>query len=76
MPVFCVFFHLNGDDKIMLTFVLSCVVNGTVFLPEYSRMITNIGSNSMVEIAVSPQSLIVLAQVRKHGEDDPIVPPN
>jgi hypothetical protein len=60
----------------MLTFLLSCVVNGTVFLPEYSGMITHTGSHSMVKIANSSPSLIIVAQVGKPGEDDPIVPPN
>jgi hypothetical protein len=60
----------------MLTFLLSCVVNGTVFLPEYLGMMANVGSNSIVKIAVPSQPFIILAQARKSSENDPIVPPN
>jgi hypothetical protein len=60
----------------MLTFLLSCVVNGTVLLPEYSEIITNLASNSIVKIADYSPSSIIQAKVSKPGEDDPIVPPN
>ncbi|SKB15153.1 hypothetical protein PL11201_690174 [Planktothrix sp. PCC 11201] len=60
----------------MLTFLLSFVINGTVFLPEYSGIITHVGSHSIVKIANSSPSFIILSQVRKPSENDPIVPPN
>ncbi len=60
----------------MLTFLLSCVVNGTVLLPEYSGVMTNFRGNSMVKIADSSPSSIILAKVINPGENDPIVPPN
>ncbi|VXD14488.1 hypothetical protein [Planktothrix paucivesiculata] len=60
----------------MLTFLLSSVVNGSVLLPEYSGIITNFAGSSIVKIADSSPSSIILAKVIKPGEDDPIVPPN
>lgn len=60
----------------MLIFLLSWVVNGTVFLPEYSGIIPDIASHSRVKIAHYSPSLIILAQVGKPDDDDPIVPPN
>jgi hypothetical protein len=75
MHIFFVVFNCNGDYKFMLTFLLSCFVNGTVFLPEYSGMMANVGSNSIVKIA-NHQRFIILAQVRQYSENDPIVPPN
>lgn len=60
----------------MLTFLLSCVVNGTVLLPEYSGVMTNFGGNSIVKIADTSPSSNILAKVMKPGENDPIVPPN
>ena len=60
----------------MLNFLLSCLMTGTVFSPEYLGMIAHIGSHSMVQIADSSPSFIVLAQENKPSENDPIVPPN
>ncbi|HBW56694.1 MAG TPA: hypothetical protein DEF27_02380 [Oscillatoriales bacterium UBA8482] len=60
----------------MLSVLLSCVVNGTVLLPEYSGVMVNFRSNSIVKIADSSHSSIILAKVSKPDENDPIVPPN
>lgn len=60
----------------MLNFLLSCVVNGTVLLPEYSGVMVNFRNNSIVKIADSSPSSIILAKVIKPDENDPIVPPN
>lgn len=60
----------------MLSVLLSCVVNGSVLLPEYSGVMVNFRSNSIVKIADSSPSSIILAKVSKPDENDPIVPPN
>jgi hypothetical protein len=59
----------------MLTILLSWVVNGSIVLPEHLE-IRGIGVNSIVQISKTSQPFVIESYVNKHGDNDPIVPPN
>lgn len=59
----------------MLTLLLSWVINGSIVLPEHLE-IRGIGVNSSVQIPDTSQPFMIGSYVNKHGDNDPIVPPN
>jgi hypothetical protein len=61
----------------MLTLLLSGVVKGGIFLPEHSETAgLSVGVNSIVKISDTFQPFLILSQIPKNGDHDPIVPPN
>lgn len=59
----------------MLILLLSWVVNGSIALPEHLE-IRGIGFHSIVQISKTAQPFIIGSYANKHGDNDPIVPPN
>ncbi|VXD22133.1 hypothetical protein PL8927_730007 [Planktothrix serta PCC 8927] len=65
----------------MLTLLLSGVVKGGIFLPEFSETAgltagLSGGVNSIVKISDTCQPFLILSRIYKNGDHDPIVPPN
>ncbi|MBD2483019.1 hypothetical protein [Planktothrix sp. FACHB-1365] len=59
----------------MFTLLLSSIVNGSILLPENFEN-ASLGVYSIVKRPQTSQPFIILSQIQKTGEDDPIVPPN
>ncbi|MBE9145685.1 hypothetical protein [Planktothrix mougeotii] len=59
----------------MLTLLLSSIVNGSILLPANFEN-AGLGVYSIVKRPQTSQPFIILSQIQKTGEDDPIVPPN